>query len=194
MIILCLSPHTDDAELGAGASMAGLCKVAHRVISVAFSDCDSTKLPDEFRRSSAILATEHLLIPFERRTFTVQRQNILNLMIDLRNRYDPDIVFTPSSNQIHQDHQVIHEETKRAFRCNIYGYEQVWNSTAQNLVVGAEITEGNLNNKITALSMYESQQERPYFKPSFIRSLAEVRGVQFGVPLAEAFEAIRVKL
>lgn len=194
MTILCLSPHTDDAELGAGATMAKLCKNGDRVISVAFSDCDSTKLPDEFRRSSAILATEHLLIPFERRTFTVQRQNILNRMIDLRNRYNPDIVFTPSSGQFHQDHQVIHEETKRAFRCNIYGYEQVWNSTAQNLVVCAEITEGNLNNKITALSMYESQQERPYFKTSFITSLAGVRGVQFGVPLAEAFEAIRTKL
>jgi hypothetical protein len=48
--------------------------------------------------------------------------------------------------------------------------------------------------KINALAAYKTQEGRPYMSPAFIRSLAIVRGVQLGKPLAEAFESIRIML
>lgn len=194
MTILCLSPHTDDCEISAGGLMDKYCKEGDHLINVAFSSCENPALPDEFRRSSNILANESILFDYPRRQFQRDRQEILDTMIELRKKYNPQIVLTPSSGQVHQDHQVIHEETKRAFRCQIYGYEQVWNSTTQTLTAYAALTPGNLANKLTALSLYESQKDRLYFNPSFISSMAMVRGVQFGVPMAEAFEVIRATL
>ena len=40
-----------------------------------------------------------------------------------------NMVVLPSSNDIHQDHQVIHQEGIRAFKhSRILGYELVWNN------------------------------------------------------------------
>ena len=194
MTILCLSPHTDDCELAAGATMAKLSKAGHQVINVAFSDCDHKDLSAEFRRSSTILCNDHTILSFRRRDFHAQRQRILDALISLRDNIKPHVVFTPSSLQRHQDHQVIHEETKRAFSCTVYGYEQPWNSTQQNLVAYVEIEQFHLASKLAALDQYDSQLFRPYFNPDFITSWALFRGVQFGVPLAEAFEAIKVAI
>lgn len=194
MTILCLSPHTDDCELSAGATMAKLSRAGHRVVNVAFSDCDNVDLQSEFKLSSAIVATDCQILSFKRRHFPDQRQQLLDELIRLKESLLPDIIFAPSSLQRHQDHQVIHEEAIRAFSCSIYGYEQPWNSTKQNLVAYMEVEPGHLTSKLTAVDQYTSQLHRPYFTPDFITSWARVRGVQFGVPLAEAFEAIKVSL
>ena len=43
--ILLLSPHTDDGELGCGASVAKFIEQGKRVIYVAFSACEQSVLP-----------------------------------------------------------------------------------------------------------------------------------------------------
>lgn len=202
--ILVLAPHTDDGELGCGASISRFIEAGHRVVYVAFSLCNDSlpkgfapgTLEAEIKEAASILGIrQENLILFDHpvRKFNEQRQAILEELIGLQQQYTPSKVFIPSSTDIHQDHQVIHEEALRAFKhCSIFGYEMSWNNYQFSGNCFIKIDAHHLDKKISALSAYTSQQHRSYMQPDFIRSLATVRGVQAGSTLAECFEAMRI--
>lgn len=200
--ILILAPHTDDAELGCGASIYQLA-TANEIFVHAFSSCqqsvpegfESDVLVQEMQRASNVLGINKenvRLANYEVRTFADQRQKILDDLIMIGKEITPDIVFLPSPDDIHQDHKTIAQEGIRAFKnCCLLGYELPWNnfSFAPNFFIGLETN--SLDKKCEAIACYHSQKHRPYMDPDFTRSLAKVRGVQSGQPLAEAFETIR---
>ena len=105
------------------------------------------------------------------------------------------MVFVPSPNDIHQDHQVISEEGLRAFKqTTVLGYEMPWNNLAFQTSCFIRLQEEHVEKKVRALEKYKSQLHRDYLNENFIRSLATTRGVQIGVKYAEAFEIIRLVL
>jgi LmbE family N-acetylglucosaminyl deacetylase len=204
--ILILAPHTDDGELGCGGSISKLAADGNEVYYVAFSICSRSLpghlAPDTLSKEVA-LATEALglkkenliLFDFDVRHFKQHRQEILEEMIVLRNKIQPDMVFVPSPTDIHQDHQVISEEGVRAFKnTTILGYEMPWNNLSFNTRCFITLDEENIVKKVEALRKYESQMHRTYLNEEFIRSLAITRGVQIGGRFAEAFEIIRMIL
>lgn len=194
MKILCLSPHTDDSELGCGGTIARLIEEGHDVKYVAFSYCGNADLKLELQRSSSILNVDVIsCMNNEVRNFNINRQGILDNMIELRNIISPDIVFMPCKNDLHQDHCVIYEEGLRAFKnCTIYGYELIWNNLVFNAQSFFKLEERHINKKIHAIKEYTSQSHRNYMDSDFIRSLAKVRGTQIGCEYAESFELIRL--
>ena len=116
-------------------------------------------------------------------------------MIRVRSKFDPAIVFIPSSTDIHQDHQIIHIEGVRAYKNRtVLGYELPWNHilSQQNLFI--ELRDYDLARKVKLLNEYKSQIQlgRPYFEPDFMMNLAKLRGSQAGVDAAESFEVIRM--
>jgi len=201
--IFVLSPHTDDGELGCGASISRFIEEGNTVIHVVFSLCRDSlpaglapdTLATEAKNANAVLGVKEenfLLLDYPVRRFCESRQSILDKMIRLQKQYKPVSVFIPSSTDIHQDHGVIHTEAIRAFKhCTIYEYEITWNNYTFNGTSFIAVNETNLNKKIAALSAYQSQQHRTYIQSDFITSLAKVRGVQAGVVYAECFETIR---
>jgi len=113
-------------------------------------------------------------------------------MIELNRRYQPDMVFLPSGNDTHQDHQIIAQEGFRAFkRTTMLGYEVPWNNLDFRTSCFVDLSEENLMAKIRAVGTYESQKHRDYASAEFIRSLALTRGVQIGKRYAESFEVVR---
>lgn len=202
-VILVLAPHTDDGEFGCGGAIAKYVKEGARVVYAAFSAAEQSVLPHlprdilriEVKKATAALgvaADDCLVFDFEVRRFPELRQNILDKMIMLNKAYQPDIVFLPSINDTHQDHQTIAQEGFRAFkRTTMLGYEVPWNNLDFRTSCFVELSEENLENKIQAVSMYESQKHRDYASPEFIRSLALTRGVQIGKKYAETFEVVR---
>jgi len=66
-----------------------------------------------------------------------------------------------------------------------------WNNIAFNTRAFSVVDDNHIQKKINALEKYETQKQRTYLNPDFIRSLATTRGVQIGVKYAEAFEVIR---
>jgi LmbE family N-acetylglucosaminyl deacetylase len=201
--ILILAPHTDDGEFGCGGTIAKYVADGARVIYVAFSAAEQSVLPDlprdilrtEVRKATAALGIAEedcLVLDFEVRRFPELRQKILDKMIELNKLYQPDIVFLPSVNDTHQDHQTIANEGFRAFkRCTMLGYEVPWNNLDFRTSCFVDLSEDNLNLKIRAVGMYESQKHRNYASAEFIRSLALTRGVQIGRRYAETFEVVR---
>lgn len=192
--ILVLSPHTDDAELGCGGMLA---KYDCRKTVVAFSrpkDCKE-QITEEWKNALSLLECEFELRNFPIREMQSHRQQILDNLIDLRDKYEPDAVLIPASTDTHQDHEVIANEAKRAFKgCTILGYELPWNHYEFTNTGYVELSKCNMDAKWQALQCYQSQSERPYFDREHVYGLGRVRGVQCKAPYGEAFEVVRVIL
>lgn len=205
--ILVLAPHTDDGELGCGASICKFTERGTKVYYAAFSTCEDS-VPEGFPANvlevELRMATSALGIPKENlfvydypvRKLSYHRQEVLEELVKLKKEISPDLVMLPSQADQHQDHQTLCAEGLRAFRNNVsvLGYEEPWNHITFSAQAYVRISEQNLEAKLQALSCYRSQNGRAYFSKDFIRSLAVMRGVQIGVPYAEAFEVLRVVL
>lgn len=201
--VLVLAPHTDDGELGAGATIAKLIEFGANVTYVAFSTAEES-VPDGFPKdclkTEVRAATSRLGIPeenliihnFQVRKLNYARQDILEDLIKLRNRNKFDLVLTPSLKDIHQDHETIARESVRAFKnTTILGYNLIWNNLSFDTKCFVSLNEAQVTKKCDALLEYKSQGERDYLSRDFIHSLAKARGVQIGKDYAECFEVIR---
>lgn len=189
---MAVRPHTDDGELGCGGTISKLSK-EHEVYYLAFSTCGNPDLIDEAQNATKLLKVHHAIFyEFPVRNFNLHRQEILDEMIAWRERIKPSMVFVPSLNDVHQDHEVITKEALRAFKyCSLIGYEMPWNNFSFNTNYFVELSEENIEQKCLALKCYRSQSHRPYCNSEFIRSLASVRGVQINKRYAEAFEILK---
>src|ERR1700736_3890157 len=119
--VLVLAPHTDDAELGCGGTIARLLREGEDVFVAGFSTAEEslppgaapTRLRDEF-----LAAMQTLGIPLENilvfgypvRRLSYYRQELLEELVKLRSQVNPGMVFLPSASDLHQDHQVLNAE------------------------------------------------------------------------------------
>lgn len=201
--ILILAPHTDDGELGCGGSIARMIEENKEVYYVAFSICTRSLPPHlapdtlakEVKEATTILGIKNenlILFDFDVRRFRDFSQDILEELIKIRQKVNPDLVLVPSPTDIHQDHQVISAEGLRAFKnTSILGYELPWNNVSFNTRSFIKLSEKHIAKKIEALGAYKSQAHRTYLNEDFIKGLATTRGVQINSLYAEAFEMIR---
>jgi len=201
--ILILAPHTDDGELGCGGTIAKLIEEGKEVYYAAFSTAEESldpKLPKNILEIEVKRATKKLgikkknlfIFKNEVRKLNYVRQDILEELILLKEKINPDIIFMPTINDIHQDHHTIANEGLRAFKYRtILGYELIWNNISFNTTAFVTLNENHIQLKSNALMEYKSQKNRPYMSQEFIFSLARTRGVQIGKKYAESFEVIR---
>ncbi len=204
--VLVLAPHTDDGELGCGATIAKLIEANSEVYYAAFSTADesvpkgfpSNQLEIEVKAATKKLGIKKdnlFVYKYHVRKLNYVRQEILEALIKLRDEVKPEVVFLPSSKDIHQDHVTVTNEGIRAFKyCTILGYELIWNNLSFNTDCFVTLKEKHVKKKIKALEAYKTQAGKAYMDPDFIRSLAKVRGTQIGVDFAETFEVIRLMI
>ena len=201
--ILALAPHTDDGEFGCGGTIAKLIDEGATVHYIAFSICEISvpkEFPPDILATEVKYATQTLNITpknlmthrYPVRNFHKYRQEILEQLVLARKRLNPDLVFLPSTDDVHQDHQVISQEGIRAFKyATILGYELPWNNLQFKNGALVLLQEKHIAQKIAALKQYKSQAHRSYAEEEFIKGLARVRGQQANSLYAEAFEVIR---
>jgi LmbE family N-acetylglucosaminyl deacetylase len=202
--ILVLAPHTDDGEFGCGASIAKFIKEGKDVLYAAFSIAEDS-VPDPFPvdiletevvEATNALGLSHFDLSIHKypvRQLGRFRQEILEDLVRLNKTVEPDVVFMPSLNDIHQDHRVIAEEGLRAFKkTTILCYELPWNNLNFTNTCFIRFGEAELDQKVKAMGCYKSQQGKGYASEEFIRALALTRGTQIGVRYAEVFEVLRL--
>ena len=195
--VLVLSPHTDDGELGAGGTIARLVEQGSQVTYFAFS-APKANLRDECKKSLKVLGVKDFeIFDIEVRLFPSLRQKILDILYTYNKERHFDLILTPSTNDLHQDHQTVTNEALRIFKqSTILGYELPWNliEFKENCFVSLE--ETHVKKKITALWNYKSQIEtkRPYFNEEYLKSLMRAHGLKIRSEYAEAFEAIKLVL
>jgi N-acetylglucosamine malate deacetylase 1 len=205
--VLVLAPHTDDAELGCGGTIARLLKDGADVFVAAFSTAEESlppgaapcRLQDEFLAAMQTLGIPRdrtLVFGYPVRRLSYYRQELLEDLVKLRSEINPTMVFLPSASDLHQDHQVLNAEGLRCFKdMTVWGYELPWNNIGFPAQAFVTLKRCDLQAKWDALQAYKSQFElaRPYFCWEFIEGLARVRGVQVKNSYAEAFEVMRLK-
>ncbi len=209
MNIIFLSPHTDDVELGAGGTLIKYLEQGHNVRWLVFSTAEESLPPhlhpDTLRNEFMAVIEElekrfgkHIeskILRYPVRRLHEYRQEVLELLVRERKEFHPDIVIGPSIHDFHQDHQIVANEMIRAFKttASILCYELPWNHIQFDTQFFVTLKEHQIELKAKLLQKYKSQLElkRPYFTEGFVRSLAQIRGIQVNVPFAEAFEVIR---
>ena len=201
--ILVLAPHTDDGEFGCGGSIAKFIEQGADVYYATFSLCEES-VPDCWPRDIlekevkqaisvwGIPETNLLIYRYPVRRFAENRQDILENLVDLQRRLQPNLIFTPSINDLHQDHHIMTQEAMRAFKKKtILAYEMPWNNVTFSTQLFIKLQSRHIDIKLSALREYSSQSRKPYANETFIRSLAHTRGVSVDAEYAEAFEIIR---
>jgi N-acetylglucosamine malate deacetylase 1 len=205
--LLVLAPHTDDAELGCGGTLARLLDMGVDAYVAVFSTAKdslpegapSDTLKKEFLKAMGLLGvpSEHLIVhDYPVRLLSYHRQEVLENLVSLGRDLSPDVVFVPSGSDLHQDHQVLYAEAVRAFkRLTLWGYELPWNHITFGAQAFVTLERAHVERKWEAMQAYQSQIElgRPYFTRTFIEALACVRGTQVGTQYAEAFEVVRTR-
>ena len=206
MNILILSPHTDDAELGCGGSIAKFLEEGHDLFWVVFSTAEDSlpnNLPkDTLKKEFLEIVNEigleddkYKIFNFKVRHLHKHRQEVLENLIQIRRIFNPELVIGPSVNDYHQDHQVVANEMIRAFKTisNVISYELPWNHITFNTQLFIKLDSKHISLKYNRLKHYKSQiiQNKLYFSKDFIYGIGSTRGVQCNSKYAEAFEVVR---
>lgn len=197
--VLFLGAHPDDIEIGCGAFLHNIVQKTD-VLCVTLSDNQKNQdlkyVKGEHFRSMKILGVSEekiLFGPFDTRVFPDSRQEILEYFLKLRKDFQPDLIFTHSRQDVHQDHNTMTEEALRAFRgITVLGFDVVRSSYGFFPHFLVEVTEEDVNKKIKALAEYETYRDRYYFNAELTRSIMVRHGALAERPFAEGFDILRI--
>ncbi len=197
--VLFLGAHPDDIELGCGALLHHIVKQTE-VLCVTLSDNQKNpslkNVVKELYESMAVLGVpkEKVIVQeFITRKFPDMRQEILEYLLEIRKEFKPQIVFTHTRQDIHQDHNVVTEEALRAYRgITLLGYDVVRSSYGFFPHFLVEVTEEDVEKKLEALSEYGTYHDKYYFDPALLRATMIRHGALAEHPFAEGFDILRI--
>jgi LmbE family N-acetylglucosaminyl deacetylase len=185
-----IGAHPDDIELGCGAFISNITGKTE-ILCVTLSDNQKnpvlSNLVEEHQHSMAILGVpgDHVRLEnFVTRRFPELRQEILEYLYRLNREYQPDIVFTHTRADIHQDHQQTTEEVLRAFRgTTVLGFDP-------HFLV--EVSAADVERKIQSLSAYSTYNDKYYFSEAVLRATLIRHGALAERQFAEGFDILRI--
>ena len=200
--VLCLGAHCDDIEIGCGGAMLRLLAGRDDVVVrwIVFSS-------DEQRAREARDSAEKFLAGAQEKDVVVQAyrdgffpaawQAIKEYFEQLKRAYQPDLIFAPYRDDLHQDHRVVSELTWNTFRDHfILEYEipkYDGDMGSPNLFVPLE--ESLARKKVNyVVEAFKSQGARPWFTEEVFLAALRLRGVECNARYAEAFYSRKVKL
>lgn len=194
-----IGAHPDDIELGCGAFISNITGKTE-ILCVTLSDNQKnpvlSNLVEEHQHSMAILGVpgDHVrLESFVTRRFPELRQEILEYLYRLNHEYQPDIVFTHTRADIHQDHQQTTEEVLRAFRgTTVLGFDALRSSYGFFPHFLVEVSAADVERKIQSLSAYSTYNDKYYFSEAVLRATLIRHGALAERQFAEGFDILRI--
>jgi LmbE family N-acetylglucosaminyl deacetylase len=201
--ILCLGAHSDDIEIGAGATILRLVREnpGARIVWVV---CAGGGIRGEEAGASAARFLEGagqadiVLKTFRDGHFPHQWAEVKTFLETLK-RHDPDLILTHHREDLHQDHRILSELTWNTFRDHkILEYEiPKWDGGmgTPNLFVPATVTDTDTKIRLL-MECFASQADKHWFDDLTFRGLMRLRGLECNAPeyLAEAFYARKLRL
>ncbi len=202
--VLCLGAHSDDIEIGAGATLLGMMdrgvrlEVRWCVLSGAGDRAKEAKASAADFLSEAT-ATQIEVMSFRDGFFPEQGEAIKSWFETLKLRADPDIILTHRRDDAHQDHRQVCRLTWNTFRDHcILEYEvPKWDGDLGQPNLYVPISANALQRKIDLLiSHFGSQRSKQWFDRETFLGLARLRGMECRAPeqYAEAFVARKLSL
>ncbi|WP_067561465.1 PIG-L deacetylase family protein [Halofilum ochraceum] len=199
--ILCLGAHSDDIEIGCGATVLSLLEADPEVVVhwVVFS-------ADERREAEARAAAGRILAGAAEAQVTIESFRdgffpwdgpaIKERFETLKRAIDPDLIFTHYREDRHQDHRTVSELTWNTFRSHwVLEYEvPKYDGDLGRPNCYVPITEKQRSEKVdTLMDSFASQHDHMWFSRETFDGLMRVRGVECGAAsgYAEAFHAYK---
>jgi LmbE family N-acetylglucosaminyl deacetylase len=197
--ILCLGAHSDDIEIGCGATVLRLLD-EHPGSSVHWVVHSATAEREREARASAADflaragATRIETKAFRESFFPAEWAQIKGHLEDVKREVSPDLILCHHQRDRHQDHRVVAELVWNTFRNHlIWEYEipkYEGDLGAPNLFV--PVTRAVAERKVALLLRhFETQRSRSWFRAETFHGLMSIRAVECQAPegQAEAFHA-----
>ena len=202
--ILCLGAHSDDIEIGAGATILSLIERGVRidvhwcVLSGAGErEREARASAADFLKGATKARVE--ISSFHDGFFPEQGEAIKSWFETLKSRANPDVIFTHYREDAHQDHRQVCRLTWNTFRDHcVVEYEiPKWDGDVGQPNVYVPISAATLARKIELLNAhFGSQRSKQWFDSETFRGLARLRGMECRAAerYAEAFFARKLTL
>jgi LmbE family N-acetylglucosaminyl deacetylase len=202
--VLAVGCHSDDIELGCGGTLLALTEqhpnadVAWLVLSAA------DERAAEARASAAAFleraATQTVIVEaFRDGYFPYLGPELKDRFEELARQVSPDVIFTHSGSDLHQDHRLVSELTWNTFRSHLILEYEIpkydADLTAPNLYV--PLSREHARRKIDLLlEHFPSQLGKHWFTDDLFGSLMRLRGMEANSPtgLAEGFRCRKLVL
>ncbi|MEP6492887.1 MAG: PIG-L deacetylase family protein [bacterium] len=202
--ILCLGAHSDDIEIGCGATLFTMLSSGAPIDVqwIVFGAKGSRE--EEARRSAAIVLGgdarhEVSVLGFSDSFFPSESAAIKREFEQLKARFDPDVIFTHRGDDRHQDHRVISELTWNTYRGHtileyeIPKYDGDLGQPNVFVPVGAEARTRKID---VLMEIFCTQRDKRWFSPETFDGLMRIRGIECASPTgyAEGFYARKITL
>lgn len=193
--ILVLGAHCDDIEIGCGATIIKLLEnnPNAEIYWLVFSSNPSRKI--EASNSALDYLKDHKvhhieINDFRNGFFPYVASDIKEYFESIKQKFNPDVVFTHYIKDKHQDHRTIAELTWNTFRNNmILEYEIAkYDGDLSTPNFYSILSNGLASKKITMLMKhYNSQLEKHWFSEDLFYSIMRLRGIECAAEYAEGF-------
>ncbi len=196
--VLVIGAHPDDIELGAAGSLLKLTQEGAKVYGLVLTQGEigsaaplGTRAGEARKGASHLGLTDLWILNFPD---THLRQHITEVRAVIEEKIKElgvQVVITHSPHETHGDHVAVFEATKEAARkCSLLCYESI--SAPKEFVPNyfVDITP-YLRDKLSAINSHRTQRGKFYMDEELVKGRAAHRGLQAGVPYAEAFWVYR---
>jgi LmbE family N-acetylglucosaminyl deacetylase len=194
--VLTVGAHPDDIELGCGGAICEFTSKGNKVVAVFLTKGEKSGKGD-IRKSESInslhvLGVDEVFFGDFSDTKIPDSFEVIDYLEQFERKYKPDIVFTHSTHEIHQDHRIVGWLSQSAFRNanKLLAYESPRVTSSFTPTYYIDISSC-IDTKWKALQCHMSQKNKRYVTYESIIHLASFRGNQVGVVDAEAFEVLK---
>jgi LmbE family N-acetylglucosaminyl deacetylase len=202
--VLCLGAHSDDIEIGAGATLLGwvaqgICLDVHWCVLSGAGEREREAKDSANDFLTAAVSQKIEVTAFRDGFFPEQGEQIKVWFEALRGRVDPDVILTHRGDDAHQDHRQVSRLTWNTFRDHlILEYEiPKWDGDMGRPNFYVPVSASVIQRKVDLLiSHFSSQRSKQWFDAETFLGLARLRGMECRAPerYAEAFVARKFSL
>jgi LmbE family N-acetylglucosaminyl deacetylase len=202
--ILCIGAHSDDIEIGCGATVLGMLAEHPRAVFHWVVLSSEGQRGAEARRSAARFlgrgsGANVIVKAFRSGYFPFVGDEIKDFFESLKRAVTPDVIFTHHRDDRHQDHGLVSDLTWSTFRDDLILEYEVAKYDGDlgrpNLFVPATGRMARRKSRLI-LSTFASQRDKHWFTEDAFLGLMRLRGVECASPTgyAEAFYARKTVL
>ena len=197
--VLCIGAHSDDIEIGAGATILGWIERGVRLdVHWSVLSAQGARADEAHASATAFLARAARavidLAKFRDGFFPHQGSEIKDWFEALKKRTSPDVVLCHWHDDAHQDHRQVSELTWNTFRDHVILEYEIpkWDGAAGRPNVYIPASRTVMERKTRLLSdHFGSQRSKDWFDGEIFMGLARLRGMECRAAdgFAEAFHA-----